>query len=230
MTAASGLACAPKFRIGELRANPRRRAPTLLVFITGVYDTTDDVQSHRVIEVVRKRVGPTDSVVVYHETPSFMAGEFTAEFHERIANNPRYRKYEHRVLLGFSSGGTAALTYISRQPSKFHSVVLYAPYLGPHFIIDEINEAGGLRRWKPSGPIEDQELLWAWLRDYRVGQREKPSLWLLWGDPDDAAPGLDILRAHLPEERIITGYGDHGWEAFDRLWPRFVGSHPGVFR
>src|SRR5688572_12487129 len=121
VTAASGLACAPNFRIGELRANPRRRAPTLLVFITGVYDKTEDVQSHGVIDVVRKRVGPIDSVVVHHETPSFMAGEFTDEFHQRVANNPRYRRYEHRVLVGFSSGGTAALTYVSKQPTQFHS-------------------------------------------------------------------------------------------------------------
>lgn len=220
--------CAPPFRVAELRA--RGRARTQIVFITGVYDDEEDVRQHAVREVVEAAVGPVDMVVVSHETPSFIADKFTNELQRRVILDPRAARYDRRVVLGFSSGGTAALTYISRQPQVFDAAVLYAPYLGPQFIIDEIVEAGGLPGWKPTGPIESQELLWVWLRDYRVGQPGKPSLWLLWSAEDEAAPGLPLLREHLPAERVVVGHGKHGWEAFDAMWPAFVRDHPRIFR
>jgi S-formylglutathione hydrolase FrmB len=224
------MACAPAFGIKEARANPPRRAPVLLVFVTGVYDTVEDVVRHGVLDVLRDAVGPVDAVVIQHETPSFFAGEFVQEFHTRVARNPRYRSYPHRVLLGFSSGGTAALQYVSQHPDEFDTLILYSPYLGPKLFIGEIEEAGGLAKWEPSAPIEDQELLWAWLRDYRVSDRGKPSVWLLWGAHDEAAPGLPILQAHLPADRILVAEGEHGWPAFNASWPEFVERHPEAFR
>ncbi|MCA9704563.1 MAG: hypothetical protein KDK70_01800 [Myxococcales bacterium] len=222
--------CAPDFKILPIAASPKRRAPVLMVFITGFDDHRQDLVDHGVIDVIERHGGSVDVLVVEGETPQYMSGEFTGEFNRRIVQTPRFQRYRRRILLGFSGGGTAALSYASGHPDAFDTMILYAPYLGPKFIVEEIAEAGGLARWQPTGPQEHQEALWVWLRRYAAGEVEAPDLYLLWSREDDVAVGLPLLEDSGLRERISVGSGEHGWPAFDGLWPGFVRDHARLFR
>jgi len=229
-SAVLGPGCAPDFQVLTSWATPGHRSSVLVVFLTGYSDEFRDVDNHGVTDVLSEYAGPVDLYVVQDQTPQFFSGEFVDAFDRRIVQRPWFRHYQHRVLVGFSSGGTAALAYVAGHPDAFDHLVLYAPYLGPQFIVDEIGEAGGLAKWEPTGPIEDQETRWVWLRRYGDGEVTRPSLWLLWSRDDEVSVGLPALEAHLPRERIITiDEGEHGWLAFDQLWTGFVRDHPDVF-
>lgn len=226
---ALGGACAPDFQLRQVRAHPSRRAPVLVVFLTGFSDDREEVEQHGVIDTITEHAGPVDVLVVQRETPQFFSGELSAELDRRVADQPWFQQYPRRVLIGFSGGGTAALRYIIGRPEVFDDAVLYAPYLGPEFIVEEIEAAGGLARWQPSGAQEGQEALWVWLRRYGAGEVTRPSLHLLWSREDEVSVGLSLLEAHLPAHRLMIGEGKHGWEAFDPMWPQFVRQHRGIF-
>ena len=221
-----------RFAVEEMPASPpeKQRPSVLVVFVTGFGDKPKDVREHRVLEPLERCVGAVDTVVVYRDAMDYLTGSFASELHRRVTSHRRYRGYDKRVLVGFSSGGTAALEYASRHPDAFDAVVLYAPFLGPAYVIKEIDAAGGLADWTPQGPEERPETLWVWLKQYAQGEVSAPPTYFLWGRHDAIAPGLSLLQGHLPPERLLVGEeGDHGWEAFDRIWPDFVRDHLEVF-
>ncbi len=224
------LGCAPDFQIRRLDAPDGRRADVLVVFVTGFSDDLSEVVGHGVIHEITHQVGPVDTVVVQGETLQFFSGEFSAELDRRILETPWARAYSKRILIGFSGGGTAALRYVYGRPEAVDALVLYAPYLGPNYIVEEIEEAGGLAQWRVEQPRERQELLWLWLKRYGAAQIDKPPLHVMWSRQDEVAVGLPLLEDHLPKHRLFIGEGEHGWDAFDRMWPNFVRTHPEIFR
>lgn len=225
----AALGCAPPIQIEKLEVPANTDASVLVVMIAGVTDTAQDIREHQVFETLSDSVGPVDAFVVYREAPSYIAGKFPTELHRRIVKNRSNGAYARRVLVGFSSGGTAALEYASTYADEFDAVILYAPYLGPQYIIDEIRQAGGLADWAPNPPIEDQERLWWWLKDYAADPSGRPRVHVLWGANDHAAPGLDLLQESWPKQQLTVGEGEHGWPAFNDMWPAFVRTHGTLF-
>jgi pimeloyl-ACP methyl ester carboxylesterase len=216
--------------IASPEAKQGRRPSVLMVFVTGFGDKPEKVREHRVLETLETCVGPIDTIIVYHEAMEYLTGSFSAELHRRVTRNPRYRRYERRILVGFSSGGTAALDYATRYADAFDALILYAPFLGPSYVIKEIDAAGGLAHWTPQGPVEPPERLWLWLRQYAAGEISNPPTYQLWSRGDDIAPGLSLLEGHIPADRmVISDEGQHGWEAFNQLWPTFVADHTKLF-
>lgn len=234
LSAFIGLALAsgcPHFDVEEMSSpeTVEQRPPVLVVFVTGFGDKPEDLREHRVFEILEHCVGPIHAVVIHRDAIDFLTDSFSSELHRRVTTNRRYRGYEKRVLIGFSSGGTAALEYTTRHPEAFDALVLYAPYLGPDFVIEKIDAAGGLAHWAPEGPPERPEALWMWLKDYGEGKTSRPPTYLLWGRHDAVAPGLSLLLGHLPDRLIVGEEGKHGWEAFDQIWPTFVANHTELF-
>ena len=52
--------------------------------------------------------------------------------------------YRELWLMGASMGGHGAVAYARAHPEKIAGVMLFAPYMGPGEVVDEVKRAGGL--------------------------------------------------------------------------------------
>ena len=222
--------CSTRFDMATIPSPDQQATDVLVVFITGFTDTPEEVRKNGVLDTIYRWAGPVDAVVVYHEAGEYLNGSFVPQIERRITDEEWFRKYRKRVLIGYSSGGTAALRLALSLPTSFDAVILYSPYLGPQFIIDEIVDAGGVNQWSAPGPRERQEELWMWIKEYAKSPMNQPLVYFLWSREDEVAPGLDLLQKYLPADRILVGPGSHGWKSFNGMWPQFVREHGNVFR
>jgi pimeloyl-ACP methyl ester carboxylesterase len=125
--------------------------------------------------------------------------------------------YRELWLVGASMGGHGAVAYARTHSSQITGLLLFAPYMGPRDVIDEVRRAGGLCKYR--APIyEDSAEGFAranfdWLREAVCGHAE-PTVWLAVGDEDGLRGAEQVLIDALPKSRVLILPGGHGW----RVW------------
>lgn len=209
------------------RYAPKRveQPPSEIVFIAGTTDTPRDIERHDVVDTLRHAGIRAPVTVVYHPLPAYIAGRFNDTLHRRLVEERRARGKCRFVWVGFSSGGLAAIEHARTYPEDVDGLILYAPYLGPTRIVEEIAAAGGLQAWTANEPIEDIELAWQWLAGYTRGE-PRPPLVLMFGSEDLQRTSASVLMEADITREIYVGRGAHGWEAWDPLWKSVVAADP----
>lgn len=131
-------------------------------------------------------------------------------------------------LVGTSLGALGSLAYLKQYPGRVSGALLLGPYLGEDAVLDEIEAAGGLSAWKPSGKSGyDYEIrTWVWLKQYADRNARAPvELYLGYGKRDSYHRAADILAGVLPANHVfVSEQGGHDWATWLDLWKRFLAS------
>jgi len=137
-----------------------------------------------------------------------------------VIDPAREAGYRDIWLAGISLGGLGALLYTQQHSHDIAGVILLSPYLGDPPVIDEIREAGGLRRWTPGAisEVDYQRRLWVWLKEVAAAPEGFPPIFLGFGRQDRFADAHTLLAEALPRERVFVTDGGHDWPTWRPLW------------
>ena len=129
----------------------------------------------------------------------------------------RARGYRSIWLVGASMGGFGAVAYARAHPALVRGVMLFAPYLGPKEVVQEV-AAAGLCKYQPQlGPRQDEANFarqnFVWLKQ-QACEKHDVSLWLAVGSEDRLRQTDDILGGALDASHVLVLPGGHGWKVW----------------
>lgn len=229
-------ACAPlprplKHRMDrELhRADPARRADTLIVLLPGAYDTPADFVREGFVQAARERRLAIDLLLVDAHVGYYTAQQIVERLLDEVVRPARAEGYARIWLAGISMGGYGSLLFAQRHGVLVDGLFVMAAFLGRRDLPAAIAQAGGLRAWNGELPGADPHdlALWRWLRGYGAAPSPThPPLWLGYGEDDRFVASNRLVAELLPPTRVLTTDGGHQWAPWRRLWQRFLDQAP----
>ncbi len=140
----------------------------------------------------------------------------------------RARGYTELWIAGTSLGGHGAVAYAREHPDRIAGLMLFAPYMGPRGVVEEVRRAGGLCRYqgsddRPNDAESFARANFAWLRREACDDKTV-TLWLAVGDADHLLVADRVLADALDPSHVLVLHGGHGWKvwtpAVTQLGPR----------
>lgn len=208
--------------------NPPRNK-TMVIFLRGRGGSHEDFVDEGFVDAVRERRLPVDMAAPNAHFGYYMGETLIPRLKEDLIEPAKRAGYEHFWLVGVSMGGLGALLYAREYPGDVAGVYVISPFLSWSGILDEINEAGGVRNWEPGSYDPDadwQRMLWHWLQQGAAGTRELPLLYLGYGTEDPYLAGQILLATILPADRVFAIPGNHTAKTMRELWLMFLDSEP----
>lgn len=201
----------------------------MFVFLRGMGGGSESFEEQGFVDEVRSRGLAYDMAAPDAHLGYYMDRSMIARLKEDVIDPAKARGCRNIWLIGASMGGLGAILYLKEHPEEISGVYLMAPFLGTQSILDEIEAAGGLSRWKP-GVYQDeddwQRMLWTWLKTEVAGHPEKV-VYLGYGTEDFYGKGSQLLTEVLPPDRVYAVPGGHDYPTFKALWKIFLsGSAP----
>lgn len=210
------------------RANPARRADTLLVMLPGAYDTPQDFIDQGFVKAVRDQHLPVDLLLVDAHTGYYTAQQIVERLATEILAPARAQGYASVWLAGISLGGYGSLLLSHQHATMINGLFVMAPFLGRRDLPAAIAQRGGLAAWDGQMPEADAHdlALWRWLRGYVEAPSERPPLYLGYGESDRFSFSHRLLAAVLPPGHVFVTPGGHEWAPWLSLWQRFLHAKP----
>jgi hypothetical protein len=208
------------------RSNTPAAQKNMIIFLRGYRGSYKDFASEGFVDDILERKLPFD-MAAPNAHPGYYFGE-TLVHHLRtdVIEPAKAEGYQRFWLIGFSMGGLGALMYTLEHPEDIEGILVISPFLGYFGIIHEIENAGGVRKWKPGkyDPKDDwQRMLWDSLKQIATGQKSMPvEIYLGYGTEDYFAPAHKLLADLLPRDHVIITAGGHTREAMRRIWLNFL--------
>lgn len=202
-----------KTLLGE--SNQRR---TAIVLLPGFGDSEQTFADKGFIASIRRATKDADLVV----TDAHFGYYRTRTLERRLAQDviePLLQKgYRDIYLAGVSIGGYGAIGFARLHPKHIRGLLLFAPYLGPQNVLDEIKAAGGLCAYQGSRDTRNNDEGFSrqnfrWLRD-NVCKPSAVAIYTVVGASDSLAPAIRELSSTLPKSHTLVLKGGHGWEVW----------------
>lgn len=204
-------------------------ARCLVVFLPGVADRASTFREAGFVEELRARRLSVDTVAADATIGYYLRGvEAPVIEHDVVARAVAAGHYEQVWMVGVSMGGFGALHYAASFPARLDGVLVLAPHLGEETGLQEIRDAGGLRRWQPPprllsrGFSDYTEDTWRYLRARVVDHTPGPDLYVGYGSSDMVTGEPWLLASVLPASHVLEEPGNHSWNTWRRLWARFL--------
>lgn len=213
---------ATEWLVGDGVAGNGRR---LVVFLPGRWSGVGEFGREGFGEMVETLVPGTDAVAVDLHLGYYRARSVVVRLRDDVVVPARRAGYGEIWLVGTSLGGLGSLLYGLESGGGVERFVLLAPFLGEEEIVNEIEQAGGIRAWDPgvAGEGDYQRKLWSGLRDVVSGKRgDFPQLWLGYGEGDRLARSNALLAREVLGGRAVTVDGGHDWDAWKRLFEIYL--------
>lgn len=129
----------------------------------------------------------------------------------------RAKGYRELWVAGASMGGHGAVAYARKHPEKVAGVMLFAPYMGPSDVVDEVRRAGGLCRYQAPEYVDDAagfaRANFGWLRRAACDEKHV-SVWLAVGSSDRLLKSNRVLGDALDPDHVLVLPGGHGWKVW----------------
>lgn len=215
-----------------LHYESKPRNAHLIVFLQGMGGTLNCItaahkcfEAEGFVEAVRSRGLPYDMAAPNAHYGYYKGRTLLERLRTDVILPAKARGYVKIWLVGASMGGMGSLLYLKEHIEDIDGVLTMAPFLGGYKILNEIINAGGVRRWNP-GQYDEQEdwqrMLWDWLKNYSQHPDDLPPIYLGYGTSDPNAKGLKLLASDLPPQRVITVNGSHSAAVFKQIWEIFL--------
>ena len=205
----------------------------LLLLLPGRSDTAADFEKQGFVDVARRSGAPIDLVAVDARFGYYVSKTLGQRLATDVIAPARARGYRSFWLSGVSMGGIGALIYAQQHPNEVDGVLAVAPFLGDDDVIEEIEQAGGLAKWKVTGkakPGDYQRELWLWLGRCLPRAPTCPRIFLGFGQSDRFVRAHRLLAAVLPPDQVLEVPGEHAWapwlQLFELALPRMFASPP----
>ena len=206
---------------------------TLVVLLPGRGSTASSFAEEGLVRELKRRRPEVDIVGVEAHLGYYRDRTLLARIREDIVAPARMKGYRQIWLVGISLGGLGAALYDAAYPGEVTGIGMLAPYLGEGYLLEEIERAGGLAKWRPvpvAGDV-DQEI-WQQLASYADASRSDGRVFLGFGTEDRFAAINRFFGALLPSGQVVSTPGGHDWQTWRKLWdamladPRFAASAP----
>ena len=196
-------------------------APTRVLLLPAAYTALEDFAHEGFVRAARERELPVDLVFVELKLQHLTDRTILRRLRHEIVLPARALGCRSVWLGGISLGGFVALAYAERYPQEIDGLCLFAPYLGNHIVVGEIERANGVDGWTPGELAEDDDerRIWSFIKQ----QRSRPSqLHLGFGSDDRFAQSHRLMAAALAPQNVDVVPGGHEWPAWRRLWENFL--------
>jgi len=201
----------------ESPASVAEPAPPLIVVLPGFGSNAKALKDHAVDETIHK-AWPQADVLLTSATVSYYRHKVLVQHLEHDVLEPvRRQGYREVWLAGASIGGLGALLYEREHPGAVTGLILFAPWMGPNDLLDEIRQAGGVRQWEP-GPVPAkvtfanyQREVWRVVKGWSGNPASANRIWLVCGDEDRLLGAAQLMAAVLPESHYLEVRGGHTW-------------------
>ena len=208
------------------------QSTTLIVFMPGSQEVPQDVVNEGFVAQVRANNIDADVMVIDSHLGYFRNRTFDVRIHDDIIVPARKKGYQSIWLAGISLGGFGSLMYAFTYPNEIDGIIALAPFVASDEVLDEVVNAGGLARWKPTEPLgadDYQRALLKWLKRYGSPQsatEKRPNLYIGYGADDRMARFQPIIAAILPAEQMLAAPGGHDWPPWKQMWSDALGRAP----
>jgi pimeloyl-ACP methyl ester carboxylesterase len=209
--------------------SPDGDAKCLIVFLPGMGDSAEVFEQRGFVDQIRRRRLAADLVAANATIGYYARGIVVDRLAEDVIAPRRARgSYQQTWLIGPSMGGFGALFYSRQRPGEITGLLALAPYLGDRELIEEIHQAGGLRKWKAPPRVEPmnetnyRREVWRWLQAVTDGKEEAPIINVGFGSEDKLAFADELLATELPHDRVYRTRGGHHWDPWRALLVQFL--------
>jgi pimeloyl-ACP methyl ester carboxylesterase len=227
----SGMSCATFFSTPipmRVIHHQNKRAPghnTLMVFLPGNPSYPDDFSKEQFVFILHDAYPDIDSVAVDASLGYYIKEMLPERLLEDVIKPAHAMGYKKVWITGISMGGAGALWYIQKYPASVQGILLLAPFLGDEKIIDEIVNAGGLKKWEPSLPLKRKDYQRAqmlWLKQNINPGAKLPFIFLGFGESDRFQQSNMLLADLLPPKQVLMIPGDHDWQTWSTIFKKFI--------
>jgi pimeloyl-ACP methyl ester carboxylesterase len=205
-----------------------RNARGAIILLPGFGDRPETFDERGFIAALRRRA-PQYDVIAADAHFGYYREHCLVERLERDVIAPLKREgYRELWLVGTSMGGFGAVGYARTHPERINGLLLFAPYMGPDDVIEEVKRVG-LCQYRPAtaDKIDDQESFaranFAYLHHKACSERDV-ALWLSVGKDDRLFAANELLGKALARDHFLPLPGGHGWKvwtpAIDKLAAR----------
>jgi len=196
-------------------------APTRVLLLPAAYSAPEDFLRQGFGKAVKDRAMPVDLVFVELKLQHLTDRTLLRRLRHEIVLPARALGCRALWLGGISLGGFVAIAYAERYLQEIDGLCLFAPYLGNHIVVGEIERANGVAGWTPGelADDDDERRIWRFIKEQR--SRTSP-LHLGFGHDDRFAGSHRLMAAALAPESVDVVPGGHDWPAWLRLWENFL--------
>ena len=193
----------------------------MLALLSGTFSEPEDFVREGFSAAVHDHGIAAELVMAEMRASWFADGSVVDRIREAVIV-PAHERGRARIwLVGISLGGLAALCYAARHASEIEGILLISPYPATRPVLREMQDAGGIERWKPAippgGDLEREA--WSWLLQSRDG---RPRVHCYFASDDRFAPGQRQMAEAVAPERVRELPGGHDWDAWRSLWREFL--------
>jgi pimeloyl-ACP methyl ester carboxylesterase len=210
-------------------AKPNSGGDLMLALLSGTYSEPEDFVREGFPAAMREQGIDAEVVMAQVRGAWFADGSIVRRIRESVVLPARGRGRSRIWLAGVSLGGLAALSYAARHEEDIEGIVLISPYPATQDVLREMDEAGGLGRWKPVIPPEGdlEREAWLWLAASHEG---RPPVHCYFASNDRFATGQRRMAQALAPERVREMPGGHDWKAWRALWTQFLCNSKAALR
>jgi len=193
------------------------RARGAIVLLPGFADKPDDYEVHGFLAVLRKNAPGYDVFAADAHFGYYNKNTLLEQLHANVIGPLVTRGYKELWISGISMGGHGAVAYARSYPERVKGLLLFAPYLGPGDVVQEVVQAGGVCRYSAPAPLPESrfgfaQANFAWLREVLCSTPAKVSVWVGVGERDQAK--RDLLREVVAVDHYVVLPGGHDWDAW----------------
>jgi pimeloyl-ACP methyl ester carboxylesterase len=204
----------PFVAYGDLGPEQARGA---IVLLPGFADVPQDFDRQGFVSILRERAPGYDVIAADAHFGYYNNHTLLDQLHANVIGPLVTRGYRELWILGISMGGHGAVAYARAYPERIKGLLLFAPYLGPGEVLQEVTRAGGICRYTAPVPLpEDRfgfaEANFAWLEDVLCSHVTTVSVWVGVGERDQMPRAL--LRAAVAPDHYFVEPGGHEWSAW----------------
>ncbi|MDB4985324.1 MAG: hypothetical protein JWN04_502 [Myxococcaceae bacterium] len=198
------------------------QAHGVIVLLPGFGDRPSAFDDHGFVAALSRHASAYDVVAADAHFGYYRKRTLLERLDHDVIAPLRARGYREIWLAGASLGGFGAIAYARTHPERVRGVMLFAPYLGPKEVVNEV-AASGLCNYVHAVGAEDSESNFArknflWLKQQACVDRQV-SLWLGVGSEDRLRRTDGVLGDALDPSHVVILPGGHGW----KVWTPAVG-------
>ncbi|MEX2497151.1 MAG: alpha/beta hydrolase [Woeseia sp.] len=199
----------------------------LVIFLPGLGDGIEAFERAGFIDQLRRSRRPLDSVSVDAHFGYYINGSISRRVYEDVLLPYGDCGYSRFILVGTSLGGLGAIGLNHDYSDRIAGMVLLAPFLGDGSLIQEIEQAGGVRNWKQQLDYDPERegKAWLWLEDMVDADTGTiPAAIIAYGAKDKFEPAGALLARSIPPNMVFLNNGSHDWKTWAALWTSILES------
>lgn len=201
----------------ESPASDPKANPPIIVVLPGFGSDAQTLKDHEVDEAIHKSWPQADVLLTSATSPYYVHKVVVQHLEDDVLEPVRRQGYREIWLAGASIGGLGALLYERAHPEVVTGLILFAPWMGPEALLEEIRKAGGVALWDP-GPVPEkltgdnyQREVWRVVKGWSQTPASANRIWLVCGDKDRLLGAAQLMADVLPESHFLEVSGGHTW-------------------